>query len=171
MLVLLVVAVIFGIKYRRELVQSMRDFADWLNALLGRKKKSLIPANHVAEGATTLDEPYPPFGSFANPFQEGSGWSREQMVRHMYLAVLSWGYERRVVRGEEETPEEFIRRLARKYPEQQESLSMLGRFYNRIAYARGTISASEIKPMVELWQWLVAAPKLVQPKTKVPVVI
>ncbi|MCY2985873.1 MAG: DUF4129 domain-containing protein [Planctomycetota bacterium] len=171
MLVLLVVAVIFGIKYRRELVQSMRDFADWLNALLGRKKKSLIPANHVAEEATTLDDPYPPFGSFANPFQAGSGWSREQMVRHMYLAVLSWGYERRVVRGEEETPEEFIRRLARKYPEQQESLSMLGRFYNRIAYARGTISASEIKPMVELWQWLVAAPKLVQPKTKVPVVI
>ena len=170
MLVLLVVAVIFGIKYRRELVQAMRDFADWINALLGRKKKSLIPADHVAEGATTLDDLYSPFSSFANPFQVGSGWSREQMVRHMYLAVVSWGYERRVVRGEEETPEEFIRRLARRFPEQQESLSMLGRFYNRIAYARGTISAAEIKPMVELWQWLVAAPKLIQPKIKVPVV-
>ena len=148
----------------------MRDFADWINVLLGRKKKSLIPVDHVVEGATTLDDLYPPFSSFANPFQTASGWSREQIVRHMYLAVLSWGYERRVVRGEEETPEEFIRRLARRFPEQQESLSMLGRFYNRIAYARGTISAVEIKPMVELWQWLVAAPKLVQSKTKVPVV-
>jgi Domain of unknown function (DUF4129) len=170
MFVLLIVAVIFGIKYRRELVQAVRDFADWVNALLGRKKKTLIPADHVAEGAIALEDLYPPFSSFANPFQVGSGWSREQMVRHMYLAVLSWGYERRVVRGEEETPEEFIRRLARRFPEQQESLSMLGRFYNRIAYARGTISAAEIKPLVELWQWLVAAPKIVHPKTKVPVV-
>ena len=91
------------------------------------------------------------------------------MVRHMYLAVLSWGYERRVIRSEEETPEEFIRRLARRFPEQQESLSMLGRFYNRIAYARGRISPVEIKPLVELWQWLVASPNLVQLKTKAPV--
>lgn len=169
MLVLLVVALIFGIKYRNELVLAAKEFMDWINALLGRKKKSLIPGEQELEGATTIADLYPPFSSFSNPFQAGSGWSREQMVRHMYLAVLSWGYERRVVRGEEETPEEFIRRLARRYPEQQESLSMLGRFYNRIAYARGTISPAEIKPMIELWQWLVAAPKLVQPKTKVPV--
>lgn len=169
MLVLLVVAVIFGIKYRNELVRAAREFMDWINALLGRKKKSLTPAAQELEGATTIAELYPPFSSFSNPFQAGSGWSREQMVRHMYLAVLSWGYERRVVRGEEETPEEFIRRLARRFPEQQESLSMLGRLYNRIAYARGTISAAEIRPMMELWQWLLAAPKLVQPKTKAPV--
>ena len=157
MLVLLAVAVVFGIKYRRELIQAMRDFRDWVNHLFGRKKTSLIPADHVIEGATTIADRYPPFSSFANPFQSGSGWSREQMVRHMYSAILSWGYERRVVRTEEETPEEFIRRLSRRFPEQLESLSMLGRFYNRIAYARGTISTSEIKPMVELWKWLVAA--------------
>ena len=166
MLVLLVVALIFGIKYRKELMQAIMDFGDWVSQLFGRKKKLLNPADQLVEGETAIADFYPPFSSFSNPFHSGSGWSREQMVRHLYLAVLSWGYERRVIRSEEETPEEFIRRLARRFPEQQESLSMLGRFYSRIAYARGTISSSEIKPMMELWQWLVAAPKLVQPITK-----
>jgi len=72
----------------------------------------------------------------------------------MYRAVMSWGYELRVVRREDETPEEFIRRLARRYPEQQERISKLGMLYNRIAYARGAVSQAELEPMTELWQWL-----------------
>ena len=156
MLILLIVAIVFGIKYRKELFQAFRSFRDWLSALFGRKKRSLIPADQVVEGAVTLGDLYPPFSSFANPFTSGSGWSREQIVRHMYRAVMSWGYEHRVVRREDETPEEFVRRLARRFPEQQERFSMLGIFYNRIAYARGSIGSSEIKPMAELWSWLSA---------------
>jgi hypothetical protein len=158
MLIFLILAIVFGMKYRKELYQSFRSFLDWLNALLGRKRNSLIPADSVVEDAVTLADLYPPFNSFANPFASGSGWSREQMVRHMYRAVMSWGYERRIVRRDDETPEEFVRRLARRFPEQQERFSMLGIFYNRIAYARGKIGSSEIKPMAELWSWLSATP-------------
>lgn len=158
MLILLIVAIVFGIKYRKELFQAFQSFRDWLSALFGRKMKSLIPSDQVAEGAMTLVDLYPPFSSFANPFTSGSGWSREQIVRHMYRAVMSWGYEHRVVRREDETPEEYVRRLARRFPEQQERFSMLGIFYNRIAYARGSIGSSEIKPMAELWSWLSATP-------------
>ena len=154
MLILLILAIVFGIKYRKELYQSFQSFLDWLNALLGRKKNSLIPADSVVEEADTLADRYPPFSSFANPFASGSSWSREQIVRHMYRAVMSWGYEHRVIRRDDETPEEFVRRLARRFPEQQERFSMLGIFYNRIAYARGKIGTSEIKPMAELWSWL-----------------
>jgi len=154
MLILLIVAIVFGIKYRRELLQAFQGFRDWLGALFGRKKRSLIPANSVVEGAVTLADLYPPFSSFANPFASGSDWSREQIVRHIYRAVMSWGYEHRVVRREDETPEEFVRRLARRFPEQQEHFSMLGIYYNRIAYARGSIGSSEIKPMADLWNWL-----------------
>ncbi len=154
MLILLIVSIVFGVKYRRELATSIKDFGDWLRALLGRKNKSIVPLELVDEVTTTIADLYPPFHTFANPFAAGSGWSREQMVRYMYRAVLSWGYEHRVVRREDETPEEFIRRLARRYPEQQEYLSLLGVFYNRIAYARGAVSQAELKPMTELWQWL-----------------
>ena len=154
MLILLIVAIVFGVKYRRELLQAFQSFRDWLSALFGQKKRSMIPADAVVEGAVTLADLYPPFSSFANPFAAGSDWSREQIVRHMYRAVMSWGYEHRVIRREDETPEEFVRRLARRFPEQQEHFSMLGIFYNRIAYARGSIRSSEIKPMAELWSWL-----------------
>ena len=55
----------------------------------------------------------------------------------------------------DETPEEFMRRLFRRFPEQQESFSAFGMLYNRIAYARGKVTSAEIKPMTELWQLLV----------------
>ena len=154
MLILLIVSIVLGMKYRKELAESIKRFGDWLRALFGRKGKSMNPLDQTDEGTSTIADLYPPFHTFANPFAVGSGWSREQMVRHMYRAVMSWGYEHRVVRREDETPEEFIRRLFLRFPEQQELMSKLGMLYNRIAYARGAVSQAELKPMTELWQWL-----------------
>ncbi len=156
MLVLAIVAIVYGFLYRAQLLAAIKSFQDWLSALFGRRKRSLVQANRSAEDATMLEAPYPPFHTFENPFSAGNGWTREQVVRHMYRAMLSWGYEHRVVCREDETPEEFMRRLFRRFPEQQESFSMLGMLYNRIAYARGKVTSSELKPMTDLWQWLVS---------------
>jgi len=155
MLILAIVAIVYGILYRAQLLAAIKSFRDWLSALFGRRKSSLVQANRSAEDATMLEAPYPPFHTFENPFSAGNGWTREQVVRHMYRAMLSWGYEHRVGCREDETPEEFMRRLMRRFPEQQESFSMLGMLYNRIAYARGKVTSSELKPMTDLWQWLV----------------
>ena len=155
MLILAIVAIVYGILYRSQLLAAIKSFREWLSALFGRKKRTLMQANQSADDATILEDPYPPFHTFENPFSAGNGWTREQVIRHMYRATLSWGYEHRVVCREDETPEEFTRRLFRRFPEQQESLSRLGMLYNRIAYARGKVSSSELKPMTDLWQWLV----------------
>jgi hypothetical protein len=152
LLALAIAAIVLGIVYRRQLGESLALFLAWLNGVRGRKKTSSIRV--VPEGATLIENPYPPFDSFEDPFMSGNRWTREQIVRHMYRATLSWGYEHRVVRREDETPEEFVRRLARRFPEQQDSISLLGILYNRIAYARGTVAPDEIKPMAELWRWL-----------------
>ena len=152
MFVLAIVAVVFGIRYRQQLLQAWTEFRDWLNALLGRKTRIQVPV--VDENVTLIEDPFPPFQSFGNPFTAGNRWTREQIVRHMYRATVSWGYEHRVVRRDDETPEEFMRRLARRFPQQQELLSMLGQLYNRIAYARGTVRNEEMKPMGDLWRWL-----------------
>jgi hypothetical protein len=69
---------------------------------------------------------------------------------------MSWGYEHRVECRDDETPEEYMRRLFRRFPEQQEMFTALGMHYNRIAYARGKVSHAELKPMADLWQWLVS---------------
>ena len=155
MFALAIIAVIYSIIYRRELMATFKGFLDWLGSIFGRKKRATVADSQAIEEATLIEDLYPPFHTFANPFANGNRWTREQVVRHMYRAMLSWGYEHRIVRREDETPEEFMRRLFRRFPEQQESFSTLGMLYNRIAYARGKVSSSELKPMTDLWQWLV----------------
>ncbi|MEQ1827644.1 MAG: DUF4129 domain-containing protein [Pirellula sp.] len=152
MLILAIVAIVFGFIYRREIANAMAEYIRWLSGLLGRKVKR--STEHVVEDDPTLIEsPFPPFQSFANPFASGQRWTHEQIVRHMYRACLSWGYEHRITRHDDETPEEYMRRLARRFPQQQEHIGMLGSLYNRIAYARGTVSSDELKPLNELWKW------------------
>ncbi len=156
MIALAIAAVVYSIVYRRELLVAFKSFRDWLSSLFGGGRKQKESNSHSIEEATLLADLYPPFHTFANPFANGNGWTREQVVRHMYRAMLSWGYEHRIVRREDETPEEFMRRMFRRFPEQQELFSMLGMLYNRIAYARGRVSTAELKPMTELWKWLEA---------------
>ncbi len=155
LIVLAILAIIYGIIYRRELFVAVKGFLDWLGSIFGPKNREPAAQSHSTEEATLIEDLYPPFHTFVNPFANGTGWSREQVVRHMYRAILSWGYEHRIVRREDETPEEFMRRLFRRFPEQQESIASLGMLYNRIAYARGKVSSSELKPMTDLWLWLV----------------
>jgi hypothetical protein len=152
-LIMAIIALVLIVVYRRELLQSAREFIEWLRRLLGRRRNQAIPVV-VHDGPTLIENPYPPFHSFNNPFAFGNRWTREQIVRHIYRASLSWGYEHKIARSEEETPEEYMRRLARRFPQQQELIGLLGCLYSRIAYARGKISAEEIKPMNDLWNWL-----------------
>lgn len=143
-LVLLIVAVIFGIKYRKAIVDFFRN-------LLSRTEAEA--SVEVNQSNTETAELFPPFLSFQNPFANGA-MSTEQVVRQMFRALQSWGYERRVIRSVEETPDEYVRRLGRRYPEQMQNLVSLGSLYGRLAYARGRVASQELAPLQELWQWL-----------------
>ena len=143
-LVLLIIAVIFGIKYRKAIVDFFRN-------LLGRTAADASTDGNQSKAETA--ELFPPFLSFQNPFAN-RGMSTEQIVRQMFRALQSWGYERRVVRSVEETPDEYVRRLGKRYPEQMQNLVSLGSLYGRLAYARGKVASQELAPLQELWQWL-----------------
>jgi hypothetical protein len=143
-LALLIVAVVYGIKYRQAIL-------NFFNQLLGRTTKD-SPTESGPNEAKVADL-FPPFLSFQNPFAT-RGMPTEQIVRQMFRAIQSWGYERRVVRSVEETPDEYVRRLGRRYPEQMQNLMSLGLLYGRIAYARGKVASQELAPLQELWQWL-----------------
>jgi hypothetical protein len=145
-LVLLIIAVIFGIKYRKAIVDFFRN-------LLGRTAADA--STDVNQNKAETAELFPPFLSFQNPFANRA-MSTEQIVRQMFRALQSWGHERRVVRSVEETPDEYVRRLGRRYPEQMQNLVSLGSLYGRLAYARGKVASQELAPLQELWQWLVS---------------
>jgi hypothetical protein len=145
-LVLLIIAVIFGIMYRKAIVDFFRN-------LLGRTAADA--STDVNQSKVETAELFPPFLSFQNPFANRA-MPTEQIVRQMFRALQSWGYERRVVRSVEETPDEYVRRLGRRYPEQMQNLVSLGSLYGRLAYARGKVASQELAPLQELWQWLVS---------------
>lgn len=57
----------------------------------------------------------------------------------------------------EQTPDQYVRRLGRRYPEQMQNLMSPGFAYGRIAYARGKVATQELAPLQELRQWLASA--------------
>ena len=145
-------ALFYGIKLQAELYASWLRFCDCLGSLAGRKKLHADPL--VQQETESPREVFPPFGTFTDPFKAGTGMSNEQKVRYLYQALLSWGYEHKVVNRSEETPDEFVQRLGNRYSEQRETLRLLGSLYSRIAYARSKVGQSDIESLPSLWTWL-----------------
>jgi hypothetical protein len=157
LLALLLMVLVFGFLYRKELAAACAEFWRWWQGLLGRAPSR--KATPIEDDVPAwIEDPYPPFRTFANPFVAGQNWTREQIVRHLYRACLSWGFEHRIVRRDDETPEEFMRRLAKRYPQQRDSITLLGNLYNRIAYARGKVAPDEIPALQNLWHWFLQSP-------------
>lgn len=156
MLALLVVVTVFGWKNRQQIRQSVMEFLDWLSGFFGGGKKSAGAAVEPTEqDEIAIEDPFPPFRTFSDPFGAAAArWSREQVVQHMYRAILSWGYERKIMRRDEETPDEYLRRLAKRFSAQQDALIKLGSLYSRIAYSRGSVRTEEMQPLADLWRWL-----------------
>ena len=152
MLLLGLVALFYGVKHRAELYASWVRFCDWLRSFGGRKTPRTDPL--VQSETESPREAFPPFGTFSDPFKAGTGMSNEQKVRYLYQALLSWGYEHKVVRRSEETPDEFVHRLGNRYADQREPLRLLGSLYSRIAYARSKVGHSDLESLAGLWSWL-----------------
>jgi len=53
-----------------------------------------------------------------------------------------------------ETAEEYLTRLARRYPVQSESFQRLTGLYNRLAYAAKSVDQSESNKLASLWNWM-----------------
>jgi hypothetical protein len=150
--ILLLIAIVYGLRYRAELVQYLRGIWGWMLDLFRRNSAVLGEKND--EEAMEIASPFPPFDSFSDPFAKGNGMLQEEQIRYLYRAIQSWGHEHRVTCTEDETPDEFVRRLSSKYSEQKEAMVQLGRLVSRVAYARGRVHDGEIKPMQALWEWL-----------------
>lgn len=153
---LLVMVVIYlAMHYRAELRLALQSLGNWWRGLFGNadeesKLDEIETSSHPLNLAALK-----PFSDFANPFtSRGQGWHAGKIVRHTFDAIEVWGRERQLVRSGQETPEEFLRRLAAQYPEQTESMLRLTQLYNRLAYAQSAIDANEVRRLSTLWSWL-----------------
>jgi len=149
---LLLVTLIYGIRYRQQIMLALRDF-------LHRWFGWLSPASDETTGSDTPSANDPAiqqtrFSSLSDPFQESPS-DPNKIVRRLFVATATWASEHRVHRRDDETPEEFLRRLGRKYSEIQEPLLHLGMLYSRLAYAQKSVPINEARSLRPMWDWLV----------------
>jgi hypothetical protein len=141
--ILVLIAIVYGVIYYRQLWNLLRG---WFAS------KDSPSHSNSSVAITELKSKYPPFSSLRDPFTNRH--SNEEVVRQMFYALEVWGNEQRIVRNEEDTPDEYVHRIGRRFPEQQSNLIRLGHLYSRIAYARRSVTAQELHPLPELWIWL-----------------
>jgi hypothetical protein len=82
----------------------------------------------------------------------------DHAIQALFEAACVWGREHRVERRDDETPEEFVARLGRKYSPIAEMLTRLGMVYSRLAYAQKRVPLQEAQSLESLWEWMVQHP-------------
>ena len=150
---LLFVTLFYGIRYRQQIMLALRDFFQrWLGWFSGGPDEDTGP-DTPSPSEPTIQQVL--FSSFPDPFRESPS-DPNKIVRRLFVATVAWASEHRVRRRDDETPEEFLRRLGRKYSEIQDPLLQLGMLYSRLAYAQKSVPMNDARSLRPMWDWLVA---------------
>jgi Ca2+/Na+ antiporter len=140
--ILALVALVFGAKYLRQWLAWFHR--DGTGAFEPTELDSSVPIQ--ANRPVRFSELEDPFKLHRN--------EPDEIIRSLFHAVSVWGKEHRVARAEDETPDEYSRRLGRKYSEISESLTHLGLMVSRLAYAKKSVKPSDANSLQPLWEWL-----------------
>ncbi|MFM8571214.1 MAG: DUF4129 domain-containing protein, partial [Pirellula sp.] len=140
--VLVLTAVVFGLKYFRQ----------WL-AWFQQDKVTESEESTNSGGGHAEQSRLFRFSELDDPFKIHRN-DPDAIIRSLFQAVLVWGSEHRVAKAEDETPDEYTRRLGRKYSEVAESLVKLGLMVSRLAYAKRSISVTDAQSLYPLWEWM-----------------
>jgi len=155
LLVLVAIAIFFAIRNRREL-------AAWIHGFIAMVKGWFHPdagptAMETGEISEREEKTSIRFSDLPNPFSRHAG-DPDGTIKALFDAACIWGHEHRVPRREDETPEEFVARLGRKYSPIAETLKRLGMAYSRLAYAQKHVQPGEVQALRTLWDWMVQHP-------------
>ncbi|TWT74286.1 DUF4129 domain-containing protein [Allorhodopirellula solitaria] len=139
--ILLIIVAVYVYLYREAWLAWLHS---WLNGgdniepvtPTRRKRKSLEPAGR-------------PFSSFANPV---GGVDAGEVVVVTFQALEAWGREQGVQRGEDETPSEFVRRLANQFPTLKQPAWRVVDAYNRVVYGRAAANRGDVTAASSVWE-------------------
>lgn len=90
-----------------------------------------------------------PFSSFTNPVGTAEAG---QVVVVTFQALEAWGREQGVQRGNDETPSEYVRRLAAQFPALQQPAWRVVDAYNRVVYGRTAANRTDVNAASSVWQ-------------------
>jgi Ca2+/Na+ antiporter len=151
---LLLVIVIYALRHPDEVATMWLELLNFFRTLFGGSRQSQ-ESSEKAPSTKPVPAPqvFPAFASFADPFRTSSvRWKSIDLMRHTFDALQAWARETDMPRTDQETPEEFLRRLARKYPSDAGLLTSFAQLYNRSAYA--SQKQAEVAPVKSIWEWM-----------------
>ncbi|EGF29582.1 DUF4129 domain-containing protein [Rhodopirellula baltica] len=95
------------------------------------------------------ETPPRPFSSFRNPVGDPDP---RKVVVVTFQALEAWCREQGVERSPDETPSEFVRRVAVQFPSLGQSAIQVVDAYNRIVYGRAAAAKDDVEAASSVWQ-------------------
>ncbi|MCG8653225.1 MAG: DUF4129 domain-containing protein, partial [Pirellulales bacterium] len=123
--------------------------AAWWRKLWERSGDSSNEASLEERINQEVQQPPRAFASYRNPF--GSENDPRMIVVITFQAFEAWTREQGSTRGKDETPSEFIRRIAQSLPQVSAAASQVVDAYNRIVYGRGGASQRDLSAAKKVW--------------------
>lgn len=120
----------------------------WWDSLFAeedRETTSQLPSAKKAKPET----PPRPFSSFRNPVGDPDP---RKVVVVTFQALEAWCREQGVERSPDETPSEFVRRVAVQFPSLGQSAIQVVDAYNRIVYGRAAAAKDDVEAASSVWQ-------------------
>ena len=144
-LVGIIAALVLLFLFRNELINLF-------NLLMGRRNRSEPEVDETPVEEKRARPPIP-FERFQNPFKSGEAQkSLHRLVDYSMLALEAWAREFGIERREDETPNEFARRLKSVDPQVARLAKTLGDLYNQCAFSGNSKLQADTRSIAELWQ-------------------
>lgn len=132
------------------LYKNWDDIKAWWNDLLSRLRGEADDATPTSvESAALPTRTRRAFASFSNPLS--GNVEPNQVIITSFQAFDAWARERGWPRGDEETPSEYVKRIAGNLGIVAQPAAKLVDAYNRIVYGASKATKSDIKSASELW--------------------
>ncbi|MFG0266131.1 MAG: DUF4129 domain-containing protein [Rhodopirellula sp. JB055] len=121
----------------------------WWDSLFADEEDASSAAQPTERKSIQSESPPRPFSSFRNPAGDPDP---RRVVVITFQALEAWCREQGVERAPDETPSEFVRRVATQFPSLGQSAVQVVDAYNRIVYGRAAAQQNDVEAANSVWQ-------------------
>ncbi|KLU06175.1 hypothetical protein RISK_002026 [Rhodopirellula islandica] len=130
-------------------VRNLDAILAWWDNLFADENREPSAPKPIEKKSLEPDSPPRPFASFRNPAGDPDP---RRVVVVTFQALEAWCREQGVERSPDETPSEFVRRVAVQFPTLGQSAVQVVDAYNRIVYGRAAALQDDVEAANSVWQ-------------------
>lgn len=130
-------------------VRNLDAILAWWDSLFADDDREPSEQQPSTKKKLEPETPPRPFASFRNPVGDPDP---RRVVVVTFQALEAWCREQGVERSPDETPSEFVRRVAVQFPTLGQSAVQVVDAYNRIVYGRAAATKDDVEAASSVWQ-------------------